>query len=250
MTKWFNITIDEKNSIVTLEPVDKLSKEDFDEVKNKVNDLIEKTWKINWIILYIKNWPSWDGLSWYLAHFSFVKDMHKKVPYVAFVTNSMLGEVGEHIWNHFVNATVKHFKYDELEKAKQWILSDEDWKINHWIDIEDYLDKWYIKLVARWKLTDEDYKKAIPEIEKLISKIPENKLHILIDITDFKWWTFKASIDDFEFWKKHKFDLWKIAFFGNKNKYVDLITKLSNLFSKSEIKDFETENEAIEWLLA
>ncbi len=128
-TNGFEIKIDEKDSIVIINVVWKVSKQDFDNAKKDVNKLIEKTGKINWIILHLVDAPKWESFSAYLAHFTFVKEMHREVPYVAFVTDSMIWEIWEHLGNHFVKATVKHFKYDELEKAKAWILSDEDKKL-------------------------------------------------------------------------------------------------------------------------
>ena len=51
-----------------------------------------------------------------------VKEHHKKVPRIAFVTDSRIGDVAESVASHFVSAEIKNFDYGELDKAEQWIL--------------------------------------------------------------------------------------------------------------------------------
>ena len=46
---------------------------------------------------------------------------HKKVSHVAFVTDSPIGEIAEHVGNHFVNAEIKSFTFNELEESIRWI---------------------------------------------------------------------------------------------------------------------------------
>jgi hypothetical protein len=42
---------------------------------------------------------------------------------VALVTYSILGDIGEIIAGHFVPAEIKHFPFDELNDAQNWILN-------------------------------------------------------------------------------------------------------------------------------
>jgi hypothetical protein len=56
------------------------------------------------------------------AHFRFVRDHHKHIKKIALVTDSMLGNVAEHLASHFVAAEIKHFSASEFEVAKQWVL--------------------------------------------------------------------------------------------------------------------------------
>jgi hypothetical protein len=51
----------------------------------------------------------------------FVKEHHKKVSRIAFVTNSPIGSIAEKIANHFVNAEIKNFPFGDLEASKKWI---------------------------------------------------------------------------------------------------------------------------------
>ena len=51
----------------------------------------------------------------------FVKEHHKEVRSVALVTDSRLGVIGPEIARFFVVAKIKHFDYDSLDDAVEWI---------------------------------------------------------------------------------------------------------------------------------
>jgi len=57
-----------------------------------------------------------------LTHLSFVKNHHKKVAYVAVVTDSPLGRLAENVANHLINAQIKSYPFSELKTAKEWIM--------------------------------------------------------------------------------------------------------------------------------
>ena len=118
------ISLDEKSKIAILKPTGALSKDDFKEVTKVIDPFIEKAGKINGVIIYTESFPGWDSFMALLEHLKFVKEHHKNISYVAFVTDSAVGKLAEGIGNHFVSAEVKHFSFSELEDAKRWILED------------------------------------------------------------------------------------------------------------------------------
>ncbi len=67
--------------------------------------------------------PGWESFGSLIKHFQFVKEHHKKVSHVALVTDSVLGDFGEKIADHFVSAEIKHFAFGELNNAQNWILN-------------------------------------------------------------------------------------------------------------------------------
>ena len=73
------------------------------------------------LIIHTKHFPGWNDFNAFLEHVRFIKDHHKTVQRIAVVTESKIGSIGPGIAKHFVAAELKHFKYDNLEKAKQWI---------------------------------------------------------------------------------------------------------------------------------
>ncbi len=118
------VDLDEKESIAILEPSGALCENDFGLAVKVIDPFIEKTGKLDGIIIYVESFPGWDSFSALLKHLKFIKEHHKKVSCVAFVTNSAVGGIAEHVGSHFVDAKVKNFSFDELEDAKKWILSN------------------------------------------------------------------------------------------------------------------------------
>ena len=119
-----NVQLNEKESIVTLIPDGALSENDFQLATTIIDPFIEKSGKLNGIIIYVETFPGWDSFAALSTHLKFVNEHHKKVSCVAFVTNSLLGELAEHIASHFVSAQVKSFSFNALDDAKEWILDN------------------------------------------------------------------------------------------------------------------------------
>jgi uncharacterized membrane protein YidH (DUF202 family) len=51
----------------------------------------------------------------------FVRDQHRKIRWVAAVTDSIFLTIVPNIAKHFVSAEIKHFDYDDMGTAKEWI---------------------------------------------------------------------------------------------------------------------------------
>ena len=116
-----NIKLDERASIAILEPDGELSEADFKAAADIIDPYLEKLGQLNGIIIHVKSFPGWDSFSALITHFKFIRDHHKKVSHVAFVTDSPIGEIAEHVGNHFVNAEIKSFTFNELEESIRWI---------------------------------------------------------------------------------------------------------------------------------
>ena len=119
-----NVHLDEAKGIVSLEPVGKLSKNDFAAVAGIIDPYIKKAGKLNGLIVNVKSFPGWDSFATLVRHLKFIKNHHQKVSRVAFVTDSPIGNFAEHVASHFINATIKHFPFDRLEDARKWITGD------------------------------------------------------------------------------------------------------------------------------
>ena len=119
-----NISIDEKNGIAIFEPNEKLSESDFKSAVNIIDPYINQFEKLNGLIITTKAFPGWESFAALVSHLSFVKDHHKQISCIAFVTDSRLGNLAEHLANHFVAAEIKAFAYGELEEAKAWIVEN------------------------------------------------------------------------------------------------------------------------------
>ena len=119
-----NVNLDEINGIAILKPDGELSENDFKSAAQSIDVYIEKSGKLNGIIIQVETFPGWDSFSGFIAHLKFVKEHHKKVSHIAFVTGSALGSLAENVASHFVSAEIKSFPFNELENAIQWIVED------------------------------------------------------------------------------------------------------------------------------
>lgn len=117
-----SINLNETNGIAILEPDGKLSEIDFQSAAEIIDPYIEKAGKLNGLIIHTASFPGWDSFSVMMTHLTFVKDHHKKIRYVALATDSTATGIAEHISSHFISATIKHFAFNDLEVAKQWII--------------------------------------------------------------------------------------------------------------------------------
>ena len=116
------VALNEQKKVVVLEPNGKLTKADFEAAAIKIDPFIEASGQLNGLIIHVKSFPGWDSFASLIKHLKFIRDHHKKIARLAFVTNSPIGELAEHIASHFINAEIKHFSYSEMEQAENWIL--------------------------------------------------------------------------------------------------------------------------------
>jgi len=118
-----SVTIDEENYIAILEPDGPLSKSDFESATRIIDPYIEDNGQLNGLIIHTESFPGWKSFAALSSHLKFVREHHKKVTHVALSTDSVVGNFAEVIASHFVNAEIKLFSYQELEQAKDWVIS-------------------------------------------------------------------------------------------------------------------------------
>ena len=116
-------TLDTAHSILYVRPKSSLEEDDFVQLAKTVDPYIEETGDLAGLIIETPSFPGWKSLGAMATHFRFVRDHHKHVKKIALVTDSALGDLGEHLASHFVSAEIRHFSAGELEAAKQWIMN-------------------------------------------------------------------------------------------------------------------------------
>jgi hypothetical protein len=122
-----NIILDREQAIVTLEPEGTLTKEDFETAAKIIDPFIEKHGKLAGMIIATKSFPGWEDFSALVRHMNFIKNHHKKIKRLAFVTDSeILGKFSENVSAHFVSAEIKYFKCAQRKEAREWILGKEE----------------------------------------------------------------------------------------------------------------------------
>ncbi|GEM_PF-82544 len=243
------VILNEKDSTVILEPDGALSEEDFVEASRSIDPLISKVKKLNGIIIYSRSFPGWNSFSALIKHLKFINSHHKKVRKLAFVSDSIMGSLAEHIGEHFVSAEVKNFAYDELADAKEWILkTDIDYQ-QHGISIgiQRVEKQIFMTLKATGRLTHSDYEKITPMIDSALQSVEDPEVKMLIDASEFEGWEARAAWDDFKIGLKHGSDFDKIAIYGD-SRLLSIGASISSWFMDAEVKEFDSLNRAIEWL--
>ena len=105
----------------------------------------------------------------------------------------------------------------------------------------------FLFLKAVGKLTHNDYEEITPMLDSALKSINNPKIKAFVDVTELEGWEVRAMWDDFKLGLKHGSEFSKIALFGNK-KWEEYISKVGSWFISGEIKYFEDEKEAFEWL--
>jgi hypothetical protein len=117
------VELDATNGIATLCPQGALSEDDFTDAAKVIDPHIEKSGELKGLIIETESFPGWESFSSFLHHLQFVREHHKKVARIAFVTDSAIGNMAEKVGSHFVSATIRHFAYTEKAEALAWITS-------------------------------------------------------------------------------------------------------------------------------
>ena len=115
------------------------------------------------------------------------------------------------------------------------------------IGIERTGNDFFLSLKATGKLTHADYEKINPMIDSALEGVKEPKIKAFIDTSELEGWELRAAWDDFKLGLKHGSEFEKIAIFGNK-KWQEISAKVGSWFISGEIKYFDSETQALNWL--
>ena len=116
-----SVKIDETKGVALFEPSGPLSKSDFESAVKTIDPWIKANGMLKGLVIKTKSFPGWESFGALSSHLTFVKEHHKKIDRVAFVTDSVIGNVAEKLASHFVNAEIKLFPYKSLEEANLWV---------------------------------------------------------------------------------------------------------------------------------
>jgi len=106
-----------------------------------------------------------------------------------------------------------------------------------------------IEVQASGKLTKEDYKHFVPEVDRLVEQ--HGKVRVLFDMKDFHGWTAGALWEDVKFDLRHFADIERVAIVGEK-KWEHGMAVFCKPFTTAKIRYFDREHaqEADEWIKA
>ena len=115
-------SLDTANAILHVRPQSALQQADFEQLSHVVDPFISGTGDLAGLIIETPAFPGWSSFGAFVAHMRFVKDHHKHIKRIALVTDSALGNIGEHLVSHFVSAEIRQFPASAADAATQWIL--------------------------------------------------------------------------------------------------------------------------------
>jgi hypothetical protein len=97
------------------------------------------------------------------------------------------------------------------------------------------------------KLTDEDYKRFMPQFERLIAR--HGKIRVLFEMSRFHGWEAKALWDDIKFDLKHFKDIERLAMVGEK-RWQQWMAAFCKPFTTATVHYFDHDqaHAAVAWL--
>ena len=119
-----NYELNRTEGILILKPMGPLESTDFEKLAGEVDPYIIENGTLNGLMIYTKSFPGWDNFAAFLSHIKFVKNHHQKIKKIAAVTGSGFLSIMPQVANHFIRADVRHFDYDDMDTALNWLKAD------------------------------------------------------------------------------------------------------------------------------
>jgi hypothetical protein len=113
-------------SILIITPAGPLQKADFERVAAEVDPFIASNGNLAGLMICAKSFPGWDSFGGLVAHLKFVADHHRLIKRIAAVTDSGFLKIMPRIASHFVQAKIRHFNFDEKDRALAWLEQVDD----------------------------------------------------------------------------------------------------------------------------
>jgi hypothetical protein len=117
------------------------------------------------------------------------------------------------------------------------------------IGIERINSDLFLTLKAVGTLQHSDYEVIVPMIESALAGVEDAKVKVFFDGTELDGWEIRAAWDDLKLGIKHGSEFKKVAIFGNK-RWLEMSAKVGSWFVSGDIRYFENETEAFDWLQA
>jgi hypothetical protein len=104
-----------ESGLIVVEVKHALSAQDFDALAFTADTWIESHGSLQGIVIHARAFPGWENLGGLVRHMQFVRDHHRHVKRIALAADAKIASLAPKIAEHFIQAEVKHFGYDELD---------------------------------------------------------------------------------------------------------------------------------------
>ena len=106
--------------VLVVEVTEPLRAQDFDALAATADSWLATHEALPGVVLHARAFPGWENVSGLLRHVRFVRDHHRAVRRVVLAVDSTLADPAPRVAEHFVQAELRHFRYDQLDAAVAW----------------------------------------------------------------------------------------------------------------------------------
>lgn len=109
-----------ESQVLVVEVEQPLRAQDFDALALTVDNWLATHTELAGVVIHAREFPGWENIGSLIRHVRFVRDHHRKVRRIALAADSKVASLAPQIANHFVQAEVRRFGYNELDEALAW----------------------------------------------------------------------------------------------------------------------------------
>lgn len=106
--------------VLVVEVTEPLRAQDFEALSSTADTWLETHGDLPGVVIHARMFPGWENIGSLVRHIRFVRDHHRRVRRVALAADSKLADLVPYLAEHFVQAGVRAFRYDELDEAIAW----------------------------------------------------------------------------------------------------------------------------------
>ena len=118
-------TLNRKDGILVLRPEGAIEAEDFAAIAAAVDPYLEEEGPLRGLMVEATRFPGWRDFDGFVSHLRFVRDHHRQIERVAFVSDSAVLRKLPVVARHFVTAEVRPFPSGQAEEALTWLRGKE-----------------------------------------------------------------------------------------------------------------------------
>jgi stage II sporulation SpoAA-like protein len=109
-----------ESGVLVVEVNQALRAQDFDALAATADQWIDVHGDLPGLVIHARAFPGWENLGGLIRHVRFVRDHQRRLRRVALASDSKLAGLAPRLAEHFVQAEVRRFGYDELDAAVAW----------------------------------------------------------------------------------------------------------------------------------
>ena len=107
--------------VLIVKPQGPLEKEDFATLSREADSYIASHGALDGFMICAAKFPGYKNARGLISHLRFVRDHHRNIKKVAFVSDSRFYEIASRVVSRCVRPEVKHFTFQYQTSALDWI---------------------------------------------------------------------------------------------------------------------------------